>query len=404
MSDFNAKHIIEALRSGVPSRTVGEYFSEARPGMMKKINDRIDRVLETGRSDGMIFTGRYGEGKTHLLNTVFNRASSANMVVSMISIGKETPIDKPYLLFQKLIANTYLPGAVQPGFRQKIEELTQGSSVAGELLAYSARELETDKLYYLLKAYWGTQEDEERYAFLADLEGDFTTALVIKRSYRRITGTTAKFSKPFSKTKHSMDYFYFMSHLFRQLGYDGWVLLFDEAELMGRLGKKTRVKSYRQMQSFLKPDAKFERVFSLFALSSSYAEDVIDRNNEFANVEEAFSDDPAAKAEALASLNAMLNAPELAPLSKSEIMQVLMQIQRFHGEAYDWKPDVSAETLYSATEAGGYLLRTKIRAAIELFDQLYQYGEAGKIKVTDLGKESFEEDDTPELPDVDLLG
>ena len=198
MSDFNAKHIIEALRSGVPSRTVGEYFSEARPGMMKKITDRMDKVLETGRSDGMIFTGRYGEGKTHLLNTVFNRASAANIVVSMISIGKETPVDKPYLLFQKLIANTYLPGAAQPGFRQKLEELTQGSSVAGELLAYTARELETDKLYYLLKAFWGTQEDEERYAFLSDLEGDFTTASVIKRSYRRITGTPAKFSKPFS--------------------------------------------------------------------------------------------------------------------------------------------------------------------------------------------------------------
>ena len=403
MSDFNAKHVIEALRSGIPSRTVGEYFSEARPGMMKKINDRMDKVLETGRSDGMIFTGRYGEGKTHLLNTVFNRAFSANMVVSMISIGKETPVDKPYLVFQKLIANTYLPGAAQPGFRQKLEELTQGSSVAGELLAYTARELDTDKLYYLLKAFWGTQEDEERYVFLADLEGDFTTSAVIKRSYRRITGTPAKFAKPFSKTKHSMDYFYFMSHLFRQLGYDGWVLLFDEAELMGRLGKKTRVKSYRQMQSFLKPDTKLERVFSLFALSSSYSEDVIDNKHEFDNVEEAYAEDPAAKAEAEATLNAMLNAPELAPLSKAEIMQVLMRIQKFHGEAYDWTPDVSAETIYSATESGGYLLRTKIRAAIELFDQLYQYGEAGKIKVTELGKESFEEDDTPELPDVDQL-
>ena len=146
-----------------------------------------------------------------------------------------------------------------------------------------------------------------------------------------------------------------------------------------------------------------ERVFSLFALSSSYAEDVIDQKHEFDNVNEAFSDDPDAKAEAEATLTAMLNAPELAPLSKAEIMQVLMQIQKFHGEAYDWTPDVSAETLYSATEAGGYLLRTKIRAAIELFDQLYQYGEAGKIKVTELGRESFEEDDTPELTDIDQL-
>ena len=31
MSDFNARHVIEALRSGVPSRAVGEYSSEARP-------------------------------------------------------------------------------------------------------------------------------------------------------------------------------------------------------------------------------------------------------------------------------------------------------------------------------------------------------------------------------------
>ena len=84
MSDFTALHVIEALRSGVPSRAVGEYFTEARPGMMKVITEKLDAVQETGRSDGLLFTGRYGEGKTHLLNTVFNRASSGNMVVSSV--------------------------------------------------------------------------------------------------------------------------------------------------------------------------------------------------------------------------------------------------------------------------------------------------------------------------------
>ena len=124
MSEYNARHIIEALRSGVPSRTVGEYFSESRPGMMKKISTSMEKVRESGRSSGMIFTGRYGEGKTHLLNTVVGMAFTSNMVVSFVSLGKETPIDKPYLLYQKLIANTYLPGAAQPGFRPKLEELT----------------------------------------------------------------------------------------------------------------------------------------------------------------------------------------------------------------------------------------------------------------------------------------
>jgi len=402
-TDFNARHVIEALRSGVPSRAVGEYFSEARPAMLRRIQERMEAVRETGRSGGMIFTGRYGEGKTHLLNTAFNMASAENMVVSFVSLGKETPVDKPYLLYPKIVANTYLPGAAQPGFRQKLEDLTQGSSISGELLAYAAKELETDKLYFLLKAFLGTQEEDERYAFLADLEGDFTTGQTIKRSYRRITGSVAKFNQSFSKTKHGFDYFCFLRHLFRQLGYAGWVLLFDEAELIGGMGKKARAKSYVEIQRFLRPSPKLEGVFSLFAFSSSYVEDVIDKKKEEENVQTTYAEDPDALTAATATVNAILNAPELAPLTKEEILQVLLSIQEFHGRAYGWTPDVSAEAIYAATEAGGYLLRTKIRAAIEFFDQLYQYGEAGRTRITELGRETFEEDDTPELEDAEEL-
>ena len=402
MSDFYAQHIIEALRSGIPSRAVGEYFSEARPGMLEKISGRLEAVRESGKSDGMIFTGRYGEGKTHLLNTVFNIASASNMAVSFISLGKESPIDKPWLLFQKLASNTFLPGAEQPGFREKLESLTPGGSVTGELLAYTARELETDKLYFLLRAFLGTQEEEERISFLADLEGDFADNRLIRQSYRRVTGSPAKFSQTFSKTKHGMDYFHFLSHLFRQLGYQGWVLLFDESELIGGFGKKARAKSYVQIQRFLKPSPKLEGIFSLFAFSSSFTEDVIDKKKEFANAEEIYAAEPDSLKAASDTLNAIIRAPELAPLNKQEISDILLNIQEFHGLAYDWTPSVSAETLSRATEAGGYLLRTKIRAAIEFLDQLYQYGEAGSTKITELGKERYDEE-TPELEDLDQL-
>ena len=401
MSEYHARHIIEALRSGIPSRAVGEYFSEARPKMMQRIHNRMEAVKETGKSDGMIYTGRYGEGKTHLLNTVLGMAFDANMVVSFVSLGKETPIDKPYMLFQKLIASTYLPGAMQPGFRPKLEELTSGSSIGEALLGYAGQELETDKIYYWLKADFGTSDEEERLAFLADLEGDFTTGALVKKSFRRVTGKPAKFRQNFSKTKHWMDYYCFISHLFRKLGYAGWVLLFDEAELIGRLGKKTRMKCYQNMQIFLNPDAKLESVFSLFAMSSSFADDVIDRRGELDAAEEVFREDAAARKASLSTLNAILSAPELAPLTKDETMQVLMSIQQMHGQAYRWTPSVSQDTLYEATQAGGYLLRTKIRAAIEFLDQLYLYGEAGDVTITELGEESLEE--VPELEGLDQL-
>ena len=132
-------------------------------------------------------------------------------------------------------------------------------------------------------------------------------------------------------------------------------------------------------------------------------EDVIDKKKEFANVEAAFSADPESLKAANATMNAILNAPELAPLTREEILQILMSIQDFHSRAYDWHPNINPETVYATTEAGGYLLRTKIRAAIEFFDQLYQYGQAGPVRVTELGKEVFDGDDVPELEELEEL-
>ena len=95
----------------------------------------------------------------------------------------------------------------------------------------------------------------------------------------------------------------------------------------------------------------------------------------------------------------MTSAPQLLPLTKAEINGILCKIQDFHGKAYEWEPDVSVDSLAEATQYGGYLLRTKIRAAIEFLDQLYQYGKAGRTSVNELGKETFDED-VPSLEDL----
>ena len=389
MFDMEARRVIEALRSGIPSRAVGQYFSEARPQLMKEISGRLDRVSESGRPDGMVISGKYGEGKTHLLNTVFHLAHSGNMVVSYLSLGKETPMDKLYLLYQKMMNNTYLPMRRQPGFIQVLEKLTPNSPLAGEMLPYAAKELTTDKLYYLLKAYMSTEDQEEKFLLQADLEGDFIANAPLKQIYKRIFSQTVKFNTTFSKTKHCADYFAFMSHLFAGLGYNGWVILIDEAELMGRLGKKARLNAYRNMAKFLMPNQCPESTFSIFALSASYVEDVIEGKHEYENLEEICPEEP----EPVRSVLDMLTkAPQLLPLTKDEISEVLCKIQDFHGRAYEWTPSLSAASLSASTQSGGYLLRTKIRAAIEFLDQLYQYGKAGDTVINELGQETFEED------------
>ncbi len=399
MYDFEARHIIEALRSGVPSRAVGQYFSEARPKIMKEISDRLDQVCEQGKSNGMVICGKYGEGKTHLLNTVFNLAHSNNMVVSYLSLSKETPMDKLYLVYQKLIQNTYLPQREQPGFLSELDKISAKSPTANEMLLYAAKQLETDKLYYLFRSYLNTEDADEKFLLQADLEGDFVANASLKKIYRRIFNQSVKYNVNFTKTKHCRDYISFMSHLFTQMGYKGWAILMDETELMGRLGRKARLNAYRNMAGFLLPDRCPEMTFSIFALSASYVEDVIEGKHEYMNLEEVY---PEEQEPARTVLDMLTKAPQLLPLTKEEINEVLCKIQDFHGKAYEWTPNLSAASLAASTQSGGYLLRTKIRAAIEFLDQLYQYGKAGNTTINELGEETFEED-VPVIDDFPVV-
>ena len=394
--DMNARHIIEALRSGVPSRAVGRYFSEARPQLLREVADSLQVVSEEKHPRGMIITGKYGEGKTHLLNTVIGMAHASNMVVSYVSLGKETPLDKLPVIYQKIIGNTYLPGHEQPGFASLLDQMTPGSSLAGEMLLYATRDLASDKLYYLLQSYMHTEDPEERFRLLCDLEGDFMANPLLKSIYKRIFSQTARFSVNFSKTKHTMDYFAFMSHMFSMLGYSGWVILFDEAELCGRLGAKTRLNVYRNMAKFLLPETYCERdlgsLFTMFAFSASYIEDVISGKHEYENLEKYSPEEP----EPVRTILRMIEtAPQLVPLTNDEIREILGRITEFHQAAYRWESGVTPDLLMQETK-GAHLLRTRIRAAIEYLDQMYQYGRADAAEITDLSTEDL----TEEVPDL----
>jgi len=398
MTDFEAQRVIEALRSGVSSRAIGHYFSSARPELMEQLSRKMDTVRDTGESSGMVISGKYGEGKTHLLNTMFNLAHSNNMVVSLVSLSKETPFDKLYLAYQKLVSNTYLPKRMQPGFQHVLQDITPNSPIAQDLISFASKHLETDKLFFVLRSYLNIDDPDDKYLLMADLEGDFINNARLRQIYKRIFAQTVHYAVPFSKTRHSMDYLVMLSHLFKLLGYNGWVILFDETELVGRLGKKARLTAYKNMASFLFPEqySRLESTFTMFALGASFVEDVVESKHDFENMATAYVDraerEPVEKV-----LNHIMAAPQLQPLSQDEILGVLEQVQDFHGRAYGWQPKLDVREVLKATETRGYLLRTRIRAAVEFLDQLYQYGQAGNIQINALGEPHYLEDDLPSL-------
>jgi hypothetical protein len=113
------------------------------------------------------------------------------------------------------------------------------------------------------------------------MEGDFITPSALKKIYRRIVGEPAVFNGNFVRSKHITDYIAFLSRLFRLLGYDGWVILFDEAALIGRLGRRSRQKAYLHMRNFLAPN-RGESIYSVFAFNASFIQDVVEAKHEYA--------------------------------------------------------------------------------------------------------------------------
>ena len=383
-----ARGVIEALRSGIPSKAVGSYFSESRASMMGKIHDKIDSATRGGRSSGMVVVGKYGEGKTHLLNAIDVYASKRNIVVSHVSIGKESPIDKLPVIYSKLLSSTFLPNEAQPGISRALDKIIPDSPEANEMLNFASKSLTTNKLYYVLDAYLRSDNVEERYRLLSDIQGDLLPNSAVRAIAKSLRNEKVIFNTPFAKTKHMQDYFFFASHLFKTLGYDGWVILFDETELMGRLSKRSRMLGYANIYDFIFPDKRLENTFSIFALSASYEEDVIDRKNEYDTAIIDYGEDKRIRV----ALDCLRKGTKLYPLTKEEMKDVFSKLIAFHASAYEWEPPIDAEKLLKESGSAGFLLRTKIRYAIETLDQLYQYGDEGEAKVADLSKETFEED------------
>ena len=379
--DYEARKVIESLRSGVPSRNIGGYFGGARTELLAELSEWLD----TNAGGGRILTANYGEGKTHLQNTVFRLAQNKNMAVSMISLSRETPFNNLSLLYQRIAQNTFLPKREQPGFDSLIQQLEPGKMA--ELQLYTAKELQTDKLYYLLKAYGGTDNPEVRFSLLADLQGNFIANAQLKKIYKEIFAEKVVYSANFAKSRHVWDYILFLNRLFALSGLHGWLILFDEAEHIGRLGRKARFGAYTNMARFL--EAGTGNALSLFTMTNSFATQVIEEKDERRHLAETEGFDRELIERTLVNIE---TAPELPALDQNEFAEVLSKITDFHARAYAWKPAVNMMAFCEMAWSRGYYLRTKIRAAIEYLDQLFQYGDAGLITAGELEQETFKEE------------
>jgi hypothetical protein len=376
-----------------------------REKYLEKALKEIRALRPDGTQCGFI-SANYGEGKTHLLHAIWDLALREECVVSLAILSKETPFDKLHKVYPKVIAGTYLPGSSQPGIEELVAGIRSGSREADEIIGFAEKHLHP-KLALVLRNYIEGGNTDSVYTLYQDLAGEFITGQELKAIHRMNFRSSARVDR-FSPLVHTWDYFRVVDALVRVRGYRGWVLLFDEAELLGKLGVGARAKAYVNMSRFLGPQGGLQNTLTVFAFASSFFTEVLDQRNDVAKA-------PAwLKARGLTEeadradrvLDQIARSESLVPLGQGHLSTVMEQIVDAHAMAYGWEPPLAGEELLHCLQAifpaRDTKLRTRIRAAIQWLDHLLQYGEPPVLQVSDLvedqGAGEPDEGDAQEQP------
>ncbi len=380
------------------------FSTPGREALIEQVQHNLDAV-ESGENHSLVLKGDYGEGKTHFLNIVFNYAQQKNFAVSFVVLSKETPFNRLDRVYPKVVAGTYLPGEQEPGFEMILRDIRPGSDTAEKLLDFARNELHP-KIFYVLQNYLMAGDTYQQYLLYGDLAGNWLPISQLKSLNKLNFGRSARIER-FRLKENSWDYFRFLAYLFKMRGLAGWVILFDEFELVGTLGLITRSEAYANLARFLFPEdgKKLTSTGAVFSIASRFWLDILlgERRQDIEEVpNKLFLKGERQKAELVRrALNALLqNTVTLETLPGREVYRMLAAVKDLHSKAYGWEPDIDLEKIWEATKHDR--LRTKIRYMLEYLDLKYLYREEPVVTTGDLEETSLEEapvGENEDLPD-----
>lgn len=102
--DFQAREIIEALRIGVaPRATCGDFFDVFTVGRDEDLM-KIQKWLKIKGKGGIVVSGDYGTGKTHLIECASSKALRERWATSRVEIDiHESPFSNPKSVYTALV-------------------------------------------------------------------------------------------------------------------------------------------------------------------------------------------------------------------------------------------------------------------------------------------------------------
>ncbi|MGP0591863.1 BREX system ATP-binding domain-containing protein [Nitrospira sp. T9] len=287
--DGEARRVIEGLRAGVPNRHVVTTLGCLQP----EVEGRFRRLLEATQQNitagscprGMVIEGAFGSGKSHILEYLQNLALDANFICSRIVISKETPLYHPVRLYYSAIEAAVIPDKRGEVFSEIAGQCDVWAPRYKNLVTWvndpesqiDARFAATLMLYERLSS-----DMELGHRMTRFWTGDPIGVGDLKKYLQEAGfGERYAFGK-ISAAELALQRFQFAARLMQAAGYAGWILLIDEAELIGRYSVNQRAKSYAEVARLMNLDGgpTLPGLGAVLALTNDFREEVLEKKGD----------------------------------------------------------------------------------------------------------------------------
>jgi len=395
---LKAVHIIEALRSGVPSQALTRELPDLRMDLTNYIRQDLNELTHGNIPCGRVIWGKYGQGKSHFLTVVEHIALDMGFAVSTITLGRQLSLRNLRDFYRSVAPIVKVPNSLVPGIHSNLSK--QGrNNLPGSHLMEQGRYSHNHPAIVVECMLRGTQEDfQELYNVLV---GDRLPISDIRAIAKKI-GIGSQFEGLPRFTKDYWDSFFgVFADTTCFCGFHGWVILIDEVELIARLGRVGRLEAYRNLNWLL--NFSHEIKYPIYTVAAAtndlqkvWSEGIRSRPpDRDAMPELAWERYGRIEKQRIGSFFNLASSDcklDIERVSRSQLDELMKKIISLHSIAHDW-PEPTLDNVK------GFLkisvddpIRVHIRATLEALDSLSMSGDSPEIQPSELEEPSVKEE------------
>ena len=357
--DMGNRRVIESLRSGVPSteavRTLGCPQPAVKGKFQQLLHNAKDSIVNGWTTKGMLIEGGFGTGKSHLLESLQHLALEQNFICSKVVISKETPLYSPSLMFRAAIESAVIPGKRGEVLTEVARDVNFKSPSYSEFYEWVHRhggEVDGRFAAALFLFERMVNDPELSHRMIRFWAGDPFSDGEIRRYLKACDSTTTYRFDKVTAQEMALQRFKFASRLMVAAGYSGWILLIDEAEIIGRYSFKQRAQSYAELARWMGrleassfADLGYKSgLASVMALTDDFQSAILDEKGDREKVPSKLRETGsetdlvlARQAEQGMRLIECERIPLVGPYDQM-VEEIYHKIRSVHGTAYEWDP------------------------------------------------------------------